>query len=76
MSPDAEALVDRRILSCAAHQWQKTAMLVGKVLRLRSDADVDEDFIAARIEVLVEDRRLASRGDPSDPRQSEIRLSA
>jgi hypothetical protein len=51
-------------------------MLVGKVLRLCSDADLDEDFIAARIEALVEDRRLASRGDLSDRRQSEIRLSA
>jgi hypothetical protein len=75
MPLDLESLVDRKILSCAARQWQKTTMLVATVLRLCSDAEVDEEYIATRIETLIEQQRLESRGNVSNWRHSEIRLS-
>jgi hypothetical protein len=70
---------DALLLSCAARNWQKAALVVGKALasfwddRLVQSGDL---VLAARVRALADARRLEAQGDLDNLRASEVRLPA
>ena len=73
-SPD----IDSALLAVAEAHWRKVAMIILKTAeRLGPDlpeGDAGYSMIAARIAALVAAGRLASQGDISRWRHSEVRL--
>jgi hypothetical protein len=65
--------LDVLILSLATDQWQKVAMMMGRVLQTHTESNMSADAIAARIEALVQAGRLQGQGDLSSWRHSEVR---
>jgi Protein of unknown function len=76
MPTHQESEMDDAILAVAGEQWQKVAMIIGRVVHdgNKLPAEQDYDFIAARIVALVECGKLESQGDLSRWRFSEVRL--
>ena len=69
---------DELLLSCADERWVKTARVIGRALAESWDGDgiqVDDLVLGARVPALVAAGRLDGRGDLSDWRHSEVRLS-
>ena len=71
--------IDQFILASIDHNWQKVAMIVARALT-EPDLDFpntedDAEFVACRIEVLISTGRLESKGNTTNWRHSEVRLS-
>ena len=73
---DDDQELDNLILSAAKTHWQKTAMIISKIVQRSEDnhCDVSYEKVAERIEHLVSENRLVSQGDLSCWRFSEVRL--
>ena len=65
--------IDSQILSDVNDQWQKVAMVIGRIMDRFPDAE--ESDIAARIEQLVKWGHLEAAGNLRNFRHSEIRKS-
>ncbi|MDH3228883.1 MAG: DUF3658 domain-containing protein [Alphaproteobacteria bacterium] len=70
-----EQEIDSLVLSLATARWQKTAMVIARVLKQLKGGLSDDpaDKVAERIEHLVRTNRLESQGNLSRWRYSEIR---
>jgi hypothetical protein len=70
--------IDNAILAVAESHWSKVAMVIVRAAERLGpdlpDGDAGYNLIGARIGALVATGRLASQGDISKWRQSEIRL--
>ena len=75
-----DSALDDLILSRAGEHWQKVAMLIVRVTRDERcvfSEKVDEfEVVGKRIRSLVHAGRLASQGDTSEWRFSEVRLTS
>ncbi|HEY2663654.1 MAG TPA: DUF3658 domain-containing protein, partial [Candidatus Binataceae bacterium] len=69
-----DAALDDLIVSCAASQWQRVAMIVAKTSRTYRHLELPPETIGARMEALVAAGRLEAQGDLSSWRHSEVRL--
>jgi uncharacterized protein DUF3658 len=71
--------IDAAILAVTKASWRKVALIVSQAAKhVGGDFAAREDayyFVASRIQALVADGRLASQGDLSEWRHSEIRLA-
>jgi len=69
---------DGLLLSLATAQWQKMARVVGMALVTFQDDGVSQTgdlVLAARVRALIETGALEARGDPTQMRFCEVRLS-
>ena len=72
----SHAQIDEAILAVTPTRWAKVALviaMVDKMLRTDLGVDIDLDPIAERIEVLIQDGRLAAQGNVRNWRYSEVR---
>jgi hypothetical protein len=69
--------IDELILLAASHQWRRVAMIVAKTLDEceRRQINVSADEIAKHVEGLITEKKLASQGNLSNWRHSEVRLT-
>lgn len=68
--------IDRLLLSCAADNWRKVAMLVGLAMSddQLSEKGIPDIFFSQRIRKLIEAGHLESDGNLQYMRYSEVRL--
>ena len=66
--------IDSFLLSQCTNQWQKQAKLVGIAVRKLEFHGVPDTFFSQRVRSLVHSGKLASSGDLTRMRYSEIRL--
>jgi hypothetical protein len=74
----SEADLDSMIFSALSSRWQKTAMVIGNVLKYCQTLalPIDDEVLGARILALAEADRLEGEGDLRKWRFSEVRLNA
>jgi hypothetical protein len=74
----SEADLDSMIFSALSSRWQKTAMVIGNVLKSCQTLalPIDDEVLGARIVALAEADRLEGQGDLRKWRFSEVRLNA
>ncbi len=74
----SETDLDRTIFSALSSRWQKTAMVIGNVLKQCETLalPVDDEVVGVRIRALAEAGRLEGEGDLRKWRFSEVRLNA
>jgi hypothetical protein len=69
--------IDAAVLSSVTVHWQKVAMVAAKAMdRLKVPITEGDTFdkVCGRVETLVKLGKIASRGNVSMPRHSEVRL--
>ena len=68
--------LDALILSTANSRWQKVARIIAKAGYALEDMSqaVEDERIAARVQVLADTGRLESRGNVAHWRHSKVRL--
>jgi hypothetical protein len=78
MTSSSDAPLDDLILAVVKPNWQKVAMVLGKVRRLSGSRglEISYDAFAARIIALCVEGRLESQGNVSKWRRGEVRLPA
>jgi hypothetical protein len=78
MAHMTSAVIDSAILAVAQTSWRKVAMVIAKAAERLGPTlpagDFGYEMIAQRVEALVKVGRLASQGELSRWRYSEVRL--
>ena len=69
-----EVEVDKKLLSLIQSDWQKVALVIGKIMQASLDLEGAE--IAARLELLIEAGQIEVSGDLTNWRACEVRLLA
>ena len=77
LDPASVKKIDELLLSFAAHNWRKVAMLVGMAMSDPSHIKgVPDIFYAQRVRLLVENGSLESQGNLQAMRFSEVRYAS
>ena len=75
LSSDQLRRIDDAIIANASTQWRKVARVIAGAMEANeSIKHVPDIFYAERVEKLVDDKRLESKGDLNKMRFSEVRL--
>lgn len=73
----SSAQVDEFILSDVGSTWQKVAIVVGRAISAHSiefpEGEDESEFVARRVEALINDGRLEVQGSVKNWRHSEVR---
>jgi hypothetical protein len=76
LSPEAIEEIDQQIISECIEHWRKVARVVGStIMRFQEQyPELTDGFYSLRVQSLVNDGKLESRGNLKRMRYSEVRL--